>query len=124
MAEAVLKRLRMSRKETELITDLVRDHLRFMNVKEMRESTLKRFLRQENFEEHLELHRLDCLASHGKLDNYRFCLRKRNEYGPETMAPPRLLTGDDLIEMGLTPGPWPEKSLEPWMITPMVTAPL
>jgi poly(A) polymerase len=112
MAARLMKRLRFSTRETEAVVDLVREHLQFMNVREMRESTLKRFLRRENFDEHLALHRLDCLASHGKLDNYRFCLLKRREYGPETIAPPRLLTGHDLIALGLRPGPIFRKILD------------
>ena len=45
-------------------------HMRFKDVPNMRESTLKRFLRLPRFAEHLELHRLDCLSSNGRLENY------------------------------------------------------
>ena len=71
----------------------------------MRQSTLKRFLRQPGFQEHLELHRLDCLASHGDLSLWGFCKEKLTEIGPEEMRPERLLTGEDLIQMGYSPGP-------------------
>jgi poly(A) polymerase len=71
----------------------------------MKPSTLKRFVRLDRFEEHLELHRLDCASSHGHLDNYDFMQRFLAETPPAEVRPPRLLTGDDLIRMGYHPGP-------------------
>jgi poly(A) polymerase len=76
-----------------------------MNVKEMRPNRLKRFLRLPDFPLHLELHRLDCLGSHGMLDNYSYCREKITELTQEVLHPPRLLSGDDLIAMGLSPSP-------------------
>jgi len=105
MAEAICGRLRLSNEQTERVVELVRDHLRFKDVRQMRESTLKRFLRRPGFQEHLELHRLDCLASHGDLTLWEFCKNKLAEIGPEEMRPERLLTGDDLIRIGYKPGP-------------------
>lgn len=105
MAEAICRRLRFSNEEVEQVADLVRNHLKFMHVREMRESTLKRFLRKENFLDHLELHRVDCLACHGNLENWEFCKRKLEEFSVEAIKPPRLVTGDDLIELGYKPGP-------------------
>lgn len=105
IAAEICRRLRISRETTKRVVALVKNHLRFIPVQQMRESTLKRFLRQEHFDEHLELHRLDCLASHGDLSNYYFCLEKLKEFEGEKMRPPRLITGNDLIEMGLQPGP-------------------
>ncbi len=71
----------------------------------MRDSTLKRFLRKENFDEHLELHRLDCLASHGNLSQYDFCREKQKDFSQEQMRPEPLIKGQDLIDLGLEPGP-------------------
>jgi len=105
MAEAVARRLRLTNEQTAEIVELVRDHLRFIPIYEMRESTLKRFLRRDNFHKHLELHRLDCLASHGDLSSYNYCLGKLEEFGREAMRPAPLVTGDDLIALGLRPGP-------------------
>jgi poly(A) polymerase len=105
MAEQICTRLRLSRKQTEKVVELVREHLRFKDVRLMRESKLKRFLRGEHFLDHLELHRLDCLASHGDLSNWEFCKQKLEEIGPEEMRPERLVTGHDLIQMGYVPGP-------------------
>ena len=105
IAAAILQRLRFSREETETILALIRGHMLFMNVREMRPNRLKRFLRQPDFALHLELHRLDCLGSHGLLDNYEFALQKLKEYSQEELRPPPLLTGEDLIGMGYTPGP-------------------
>ncbi len=101
----ILKDLKFSNREIHLISKLVRNHLKFINVKKMRLSRLKRFLAMENFEEHLELHRLDCLASHGNLENYEFCKRKLEEFTTEELKPPRLITGKDLIALNFKPSP-------------------
>jgi poly(A) polymerase len=105
MAEELCRRLRFSNADTEQIASLVRHHLRFIDVPHMRPATLKRFVRLPLFDEHLELHRLDCLASHGKLDTYEFVRRFIAETPPEEVRPPRLVTGDDLKQLGLPPGP-------------------
>ncbi len=105
MAEEICRRLRISNQQTEEVVDVVKDHLRFIHVQEMRESTLKRFLRKTNFSDHLELHRLDSLASHGKLSSYHFCQEKLEELSQEAMRPKPLINGHDLIRMGLEPGP-------------------
>jgi poly(A) polymerase len=105
MAEEICRRLGFSNEETEQIAALVANHLRFKDVAQMRASTLKRFVRLDRFEEHLELHRLDCLASHGSLEAYEFVRRFLAETPPEEVRPAKLVTGDDLIAMGLTPGP-------------------
>jgi poly(A) polymerase len=89
----------------ETILALIHEHMIFMNVKEMRPNRLKRFLRLPDFPLHLELHRLDCLGSHGMLDNYSYCREKITELTQEVLHPPRLLSGDDLIAMGLSPSP-------------------
>ncbi|MBP7868090.1 MAG: CCA tRNA nucleotidyltransferase [Acidobacteria bacterium] len=105
MARRILERLKFSRAETETVEALVREHLRFIHVKQMRPSTLKRFLRMSDFGAHLELHRLDCLASHRDLSHHAFCAERLAELGAEALRPPPLLGGDDLIALGLTPGP-------------------
>ncbi len=105
MAEAICRRFRFSNAATEQIVSLVRNHLRFIDVQRMRPATLKRFVRLPHFEEHLELHRLDCLASHGKFDSYELVQRFLAETPPEEVRPPRLVTGEDLKALGLRPGP-------------------
>lgn len=105
MARHILARLKFGRAEAETVEALVREHLRFIHVMQMRPSTLKRFLRMDRFEAHLELHRLDCLASHGDLSHHAFCVERLAELGAEALRPPPLLGGDDLIALGLTPGP-------------------
>ncbi len=105
MAEAICRRLRFSLAATGQIVALVRQHLRFIDVPRMRPATLKRFVRLPGFAEHLELHRLDCQASHGKLDTYEFLVRFLAETPAQEIRPPRLVTGDDLIALGLRPGP-------------------
>jgi len=105
MAEEICRGLRFSNDDTEQILALVQNHMRFGHVMRMKESTLKRFMRLPRFDEHLALHRADCLASHGNLDAYEFVQEKRHEIPPETMRPSKLVTGDDLIAAGHTPGP-------------------
>ena len=105
MAEAICRRLRLSHDQAAQVVALVEHHLRFKDVPQMRESTLKRFLRLEHFDEHLELHRLDCLSSHRNLENYKYVRGRLAELSQEQIRPPRLLTGEDLIALGLTPGP-------------------
>jgi len=105
LAHRILERLRFSREDAEQVEALVDNHMKFKDVPQMGESTLKRFLRLPKFEEHLELHRLDCLASHGRLDNYEMVQRKRQELSDEQLKPKPLLNGRDLIEAGYTPGP-------------------
>ncbi len=105
MAEEICRRFRFSNDDTEQISLLVANHLRFKDVLQMRQSTLKRFLRLPRFEEHLELHRLDCLSSHRNLENYDFVQRFLAETPPAEVRPARLISGDDLIALGLRPGP-------------------
>jgi poly(A) polymerase len=105
MAAEICRRLRFSTADTEQIETLVASHMRFKDVSAMRPATLKRFVRLPRFEEHLKLHRLDCLASHGKLDAYEFVERFLRETPPEQVRPARLITGDDLMQMGFRPGP-------------------
>jgi len=105
MAQVIARRLRFSNEDTEQIVALVANHMRFKDVEQMRGSTLKRFIRLPRFEEHLELHRLDCQSSHKRLESYGFVNRVLADTPAEVIRPPRLLTGDDLLEMGHKPGP-------------------
>jgi len=105
MAEEICHHLRFSKHDTEQIALLVANHMRFADVKEMKPATLKRFFRLPRFDEHLELHRLDCLASHRDLTLYNFTRELLAQMPAEQIRPKPLLTGDDLIAMGYTPGP-------------------
>ena len=105
MAEAICKRLRFSNEDTQQILALVDNHMKFGAVEEMRASTLKKFVRLPRFEEHLALHRLDCLSSHRHLESYDFVRRFLEVTPPEQVRPERLLTGDDLQDMGFRPSP-------------------
>ena len=112
MAEEICRRLRFSTDDTEQTAALVANHLRFKDVFQMRASTLKRFVRLPRFDEHLELHRLDCLASHGNLEAHDYVRRFLAETPPEQFRPERLVTGDDLKAMGFSPGPLFREILE------------
>jgi poly(A) polymerase len=105
MAEGICERLRFSNQDREQILALIANHMRFKDVSRMRASTLKRFIRLPQFDEHLALHRLDCLSSHRHLDAYDFVRRTLEETPIEEMRPTRLLTGNDLQSLGYQPGP-------------------
>lgn len=112
MAEAICRRYRFSNHETAQVAALVANHMRFKDVLQMKPATLKRFVRLGDFDEHLELHRLDCSSSHGHLENYQYVKRFIEETPPEQVRPPRLISGDDLIALGLRPGPDFKRILE------------
>jgi len=109
LAAKIMRRLRFSRRQIQTVSSLIKEHLRFIDAPKMKESTLKRFMRMENFDLHLELHRLDCLASHNDLSTYRYVRKRLRQFRQEekktATKPKRLITGDDLISLGLTPGP-------------------
>jgi tRNA nucleotidyltransferase/poly(A) polymerase len=112
LAADILNRLRFSNEDRQQVIALIANHMRFKDVPHMRESTIRRFLRLDRFAEHLELHRLDCLASHGNLSNYEFMKARFEQAEPEHLRPARLLTGDDLIQAGYRPGPEFAKMLD------------
>jgi poly(A) polymerase len=105
MAEVITRRLHFRNEDTDQIVALVANHLRFKDVPQMRPATLKRFVRLPKFDEHLELHRMDCLSSHRQLEIYEFVRRFIADTPPEEVRPARLVTGDDLKALGLNPGP-------------------
>ncbi|MGH9733727.1 MAG: CCA tRNA nucleotidyltransferase [Candidatus Acidiferrales bacterium] len=105
MAIEICRRLRFSNEDVDQIAALVANHLRFKDVPQMKPSTLKRFVRLNRFDEHMELHRLDCLSSHRNLENYDFMRRFLADTKPEEVRPPRILSGNDLKELGFRPGP-------------------
>jgi len=105
MTEGIMERLRFSRAEIDATVEMVRQHMVFKDVPQMRVAKLKRFMARPTFEEELELHRVDCASSHGLLDNYDFLQGKREEFANEPIIPPPLVRGEDLIELGLKPGP-------------------
>jgi poly(A) polymerase len=105
IAGAICRRLRLSNEDTEQVQALVANHMKFADVKKMRESTLKRFLRLRCFPEHLCLHYLDCTNSHGDLELYEFAKQNFETITEEQVRPQLLVTGRELIEAGYRPSP-------------------
>jgi poly(A) polymerase len=105
MTAEICRRLRFSNDDAGQILALVQNHMRFGVVQQMKESTLKKFLRLPGFDEHLELHRIDCLSSHGLLEAYEYAWQLSRTLSPEAIRPQPLITGQDLIEAGYEPGP-------------------
>jgi poly(A) polymerase len=104
MSEEMLRRLKFSNKQIEEIVTCVRNHMQFKDVKQMRKATLRRMLLRETFPLELELHRLDCLGSNGDLEHYDFMAAQAEELKHQPAIRPPLLTGDDLIALGIPPG--------------------
>ena len=105
MTEKIMERLRFSRAEIDDTVEMVRQHMVFKDVPHMRVAKLKRFMARPTFQDELELHRVDCASSHRMMENYEFLTQKQEEFANEPIIPPPLVRGDDLIAMGLTPGP-------------------
>jgi poly(A) polymerase len=105
MTRDILGRMRYPNAVIDEVEELVARHMTFVQIRETREAKVRRFLGSPLAERHLALHRVDCLAAHGKLDAYRWCLDKRREFAEERPRPPRLVTGDDLIAAGYAAGP-------------------
>ncbi len=106
-AKSICGRLKLSSKERSHVLSLIQQQSIFNNLPQMRESELKRFLRQEHFRDHLEYHRLEVLASHGKLDIYNFCVDKLAEYQSKhenLLYPKKIINGNKLIKLGFKPG--------------------
>ncbi|MFQ6039422.1 MAG: CCA tRNA nucleotidyltransferase [Candidatus Poribacteria bacterium] len=105
MAKNICTRLRFSKDEREKIVACVENHMTFMNIHRMKKSTLKRLFQRETFLDELALHKADCLASHGSLENWEFCKRRFEKYSAEEIKPEPLINGHDLINLGYKPGP-------------------
>jgi len=105
VAEKILQRLKFPNRQADEIVTAVRHHMQFKDVKQMRKATLRRLLLRETFPLELELHRLDCLGSHGDLSHYDFLVEQAEELKKKPAMRPPLLTGDDLIALGVKPGP-------------------
>jgi putative nucleotidyltransferase with HDIG domain len=105
MAERIMMRLRFSNEETDAVVEAVRNHMVFKDAPQMRPAKLRRFMARPTFPVELELHRVDCAGSHGDFGVYDFLEQKRQEFAAEPLIPKPLITGHDLIAMGLTPGP-------------------
>jgi putative nucleotidyltransferase with HDIG domain len=105
MATEIMTRLRFSNEEIDTVVEAIRNHMVFKDTPNMRPAKLRRFMGRQNFPLELELHRVDCLGSHGDLQTYDLLVDKQREFENEPIIPPPLLTGRDLIALGLKPGP-------------------
>ncbi|HEV2699726.1 MAG TPA: HDIG domain-containing protein, partial [Terriglobales bacterium] len=105
MAEAICRRLHFSNDETKQVLALVENHMRFGDAERMKESTFKKFIRLPHFDQHLQLHLLDCESSHRSLRLYNYTREKMNALPPEAVQPKPLIGGDDLIAAGFEPSP-------------------
>jgi poly(A) polymerase len=105
LAEKILSRLRFPNDQKDAILACIDNHMTFKDVTRMRRATLRRLLARDTFAEELELHRIDCLSSHRDLGNYEFLKAKQMEFAAIPPKPPPLVNGNDLIQLGMRPGP-------------------
>lgn len=105
MAAVILQRLRLPSADIKAVSYIIGNHMRFMDVRRMRKSTLRRLITADTFQDELELHRLDCEASHGDMQNYSFLNDFKKGFQAEPVLPPPLVTGNDIVAMGVTRGP-------------------
>jgi len=105
VTKKILQRLKFPNQQVDAAVEMVRNHMAFKDTPNMRPAKLRRFLDRDTFDEELELHRVDCLGSHGLLDIFNFLTDKQKEFADAPLVPARYVTGDDLIALGLQPGP-------------------
>jgi poly(A) polymerase len=105
MTRDLMERLRFSNDVIDDTVLMVKNHMAFKDVQQMRVAKLKRFLARPTIDDELELHRVDCTSSHGMLDNLDFLMQRRDEFAHEPLIPEPLITGRDLIAQGRKPGP-------------------
>ena len=105
MADGICRRLKYSNDRRKKIVDCIKNHMRVIHAPQMRESKLKKLLRRNTFPQELELHRVDCMASHKNMDIYRFLKYQYENMPEEVKKPLPLINGDDLIKLGFIPGP-------------------
>jgi poly(A) polymerase len=104
MGAEICRRYRFSNEETRQVLALIENHMRFMDAERMKDSTLKRFFRLERFEEHLALHKMDCLAGSGYLEHWEFVRERLSSMPEEVVRPKPLISGRELIAVGYPPG--------------------
>ena len=116
IAEQILKRLKLPSLDIEVVTHCIRNHMHFMDTQKMRKSTLRQFVGAPTFPIELELHRLDCVSSHGDLANYRFLEKFLSDLRNEPVLPAPWITGHDILSLGIPKGPqvgsWHKKAYE------------
>ncbi|MDO9541163.1 MAG: CCA tRNA nucleotidyltransferase [Kiritimatiellia bacterium] len=105
IATTILQRLRLPSADIKAVSHIIGNHMRFMDVRRMRKSTLRRLITADTFPDELELHRLDCVASHGDMQNYCFLADFKAKFEVEPVLPPPLIKGNDIIALGVSPGP-------------------
>lgn len=104
MTLEIMNRLRFPKANSAVVKTCVRHHMQLKDAQRMRPATLRKLFLRPTFPVELALHRLDSLASTGKLDNFVFLEAKFVEFQnqPELQKP--LLDGADLIALGQAPG--------------------
>lgn len=112
MTRRIMKRLRFSNQEIRDVAECVENHMKFADVQKMRSGKLKQFVSRPTFTDELEMHRIDCLSSHGMLDNFHFLKEKLKEFEKVDLRPKPFVNGHDLLALGMKPGPSIKKLLE------------
>jgi len=112
MTREIMKRLKFSNRVTDDVVACVENHMRFKDVQKMREAKVKRFIQRTTIMDELEMHRIDCLASHGDISNWHFLNQKLEQYSQEEIKPKPIINGHDIMKLGIPEGPQVGKILE------------
>jgi poly(A) polymerase len=105
IAGEICERLKLSSAERDRVTWLVKKHQFLCDARQMRMSKLKMTLAHPGIRELLALHRADALASGRSTDHVDYCEQLLEEWSEADLNPPPLLTGHDLMAIGLAPSP-------------------
>jgi poly(A) polymerase len=101
---SIAERLHFSTAAEEAVAHAVRNHMRMASVREMKEAKLKKLISEEHFDMELELHRLDCISSHGWMETFTFLVDQLSRTPQRTLPEPWVM-GRDLVAAGFSPGP-------------------
>ena len=112
MAEDICLRLKLANVEKHRVEWLVEKHQYLCDAPNMRASRLKTILVHPGIGELLALHRADALASGRSVDHVEYCEELLSQWTAQDLNPQPLLTGDDLKQRGVPPGPLYSKLLD------------
>lgn len=105
LAEQICRRLKLSNDECNDVAWLVGQREALVGVAHWKKSRLKRLLAKPLIGELMALVRAHAVATVGSLADVEFCEHYLSETPIEEIDPPPLITGDDLKQIGILPGP-------------------
>ncbi len=101
----IARALRCSNEQTDDLVWLVSRQHQLADVERMSLAEFKKLMAHPRFDDLLELHRAVLVADTRPPDTYESARGRAAGIPPAEVAPPPLVTGEDLIAAGLQPGP-------------------